>query len=198
MTSDLPGMYDVCLRTGDSGADATGLYSDPFLLAHVYAGPYPVADPGLTFVLTGRGRVLGYVVGTADTVGFEEWQERSWWPTLREQLADHPAADPGDGSQDWERVQHIRRARPQHDPLYERFPAHLHIDLLPEAQGGGNGRRLMTRFLDALRTRGVPGVHLGVGSGNPGARAFYLATGFTEARVQDWGSTMVMDLVDRS
>ncbi|SDC58485.1 Acetyltransferase (GNAT) family protein [Sanguibacter gelidistatuariae] len=192
--SDLPGLYNICLRTGDSGADASALYHDPFLLGHVYAGPYPLADAGLTFVLVGADGLLGYIVATADTLRFEEWLERSWWPTLREQLAGHPGTDPGDGSQDWERVQHIASTRPHDDELFRRFPAHLHIDLLPQAQGGGNGRRLMDVLLHALRERGVPGVHLGVGAGNPRARAFYLALGFTEERVHDWGSTMVRDL----
>lgn len=38
---DLPGMYRVCLQTGDSGRDATALYSDPDLLGHVFAAPTP-------------------------------------------------------------------------------------------------------------------------------------------------------------
>lgn len=41
---DLPGRYR--LQTGDSGRDATSLYRHPDVLAHVYAGPYPAADPG--------------------------------------------------------------------------------------------------------------------------------------------------------
>lgn len=44
-TCDLAGMYRVCLLTGDAGADATPVYRDPDLLGHVYAAPYPVADP---------------------------------------------------------------------------------------------------------------------------------------------------------
>ena len=35
-----------------------------------------------------------------------------------------------------------------------RWPAHLHIDLLPEARGSGVGRQLMARWLDALRADG--------------------------------------------
>lgn len=187
-------MYRVCLRTGDSGRDATGLYHDPDLLAHVYAGPYPIADPALTFVAADAGGVLGYIVATADTFAFETWLEENWWPALRERYPIEMAADPADGSQDWQRVAHIHRSRPRHDELYDRYPAHLHIDILPRGQGAGLGRRLMTTLLDALRARRVRGLHLGVGSGNPGAFAFYRAMGFTEERRGDWGSIMVMDL----
>ncbi|GAA4593615.1 hypothetical protein GCM10023194_58330 [Planotetraspora phitsanulokensis] len=191
---DLPGMYRVCLRTGDSGRDATGLYHDPDLLAHVYAAPYPVADPGLTFVAADADGVLGYIVATADTYRFETWLEENWWPALRGRYPRERAADPGDGTEDWQRVAHIHDARPRQDELYDRYPAHLHIDILPRGQGAGLGRRLMATLVEALRARRVPGLHLGVGSGNPGAFAFYQAVGFSEERRGDWGSIMVMDL----
>ncbi|WP_206305483.1 GNAT family N-acetyltransferase [Actinacidiphila soli] len=191
---DLPGVYRVCLRTGDSGRDATALYRDPDLLAHIYAAPYPAADPGLTFVAHDEEGLLGYVVGTADTYAFEEWLAEHWWPPLRGRYPEALATDPGDGTLDWQRVAHIHQARPVDEPLYERFPAHLHIDILPRGQRTGLGRRLMTTLLTALRGRGVSGVHLGVGSGNPRAHAFYLAVGFTETSRDDWGAVMVMDL----
>lgn len=192
---DLPGMYRVCLRTGDSGRDATGLYGDPDLLPHIYAGPYPAADPGLTFVAADEQGVLGYVVATADTHAFDGWLEEHWWPPLRRRYPHRPAAGPGDGTRDRSCVERIHRpGPPEPDALYERYPAHLHIDILPRGQGAGLGRRLMDALLAALRERGVRGLHLGVGGGNPGAHAFYLRMGFTEADRQDWGSVMVMDL----
>ncbi|WP_406135273.1 GNAT family N-acetyltransferase [Streptomyces sp. NBC_01089] len=194
---DLPGMYRVCLLTGDSGGDATALYHDPDLLGHVYAGPYPAADPGLTFVASDAHGVVGYVVATADSAAYEKWREVHWYAPLRLRHPESMADDPGDGSRDWQRVAQLHRTPPgDGDPLYESHPAHLHIDILPRGQGAGLGRRLMAAVLDELRARGVPGLHLGVGGGNPGARAFYLALGFTEAERQDWGSVMVMDLRD--
>jgi len=192
--ADLPGMYRVCLRTGDSGRDATPLYRDPDLLGHIYTAPYPAADPALTFVATDELGPLGFVVATADTYSFEVWQEENWWPGLRARYPSALAVDPGDGTHDWRRVDHLQRTRPHHDDLYVRHPAHLHIDILPRGQGSGLGRRLISTLTAALRDRGVPGLHLGVGSGNPGARAFYLAVGFTELSRQEWGSQMVMTL----
>ena len=60
------------------------------------------------------------------------------------------------------------------------FPSHLHIDLLPVAQGRGNGRRLLERLLAVLRADGSPGVHLGVSRRNVRAIGFYRALGFEE------------------
>lgn len=77
------------------------------------------------------------------------------------------------------------------------YPAHLHIDLLPEAQGGGNGSRLIHTLLGALRSRGVHGVHLGVGKANAGAVGFYRHLGF-EVLAEDPNSfTLGMKLLER-
>ena len=62
----------------------------------------------------------------------------------------------------------------------DEYPAHLHIDLLPEAQGGGRGRALVETLADALRAAGIPGLHLSMDPANTGARAFYDRLGFTE------------------
>src|SRR5262249_39483616 len=45
--ADLPALYEVCLRTGDAGQDATALTRDPTLLGEIYVGPYLAAAPGL-------------------------------------------------------------------------------------------------------------------------------------------------------
>lgn len=45
----------------------------------------------------------------------------------------------------------------------------------------------MAAFLDALRSRGVPAVHLGVSEHNTSARAFYARLGFQQIDVPDRG-----------
>ncbi len=58
------------------------------------------------------------------------------------------------------------------------FPAHLHIDILPDHQGGGYGRRLVETFLMAAAQAGAPGVHVAVATANAAAHGFYLRVGF--------------------
>jgi ribosomal protein S18 acetylase RimI-like enzyme len=60
----------------------------------------------------------------------------------------------------------------------DEFPAHLHINLLPEMQGKGWGRRLVQTLVDELRSRSIGGVHLGIDLANTGAAAFYERVGF--------------------
>jgi ribosomal protein S18 acetylase RimI-like enzyme len=185
-------MYRVCLLTGDAGTDATAVYRDPDLLGHVYAAPYPVADPTLTWVVTDDdGAVVGYVVGTADSQAFARWQEAHWWPALRERLPLRPAQD---GTRDHELLHTVHHGGEYAAAVTDRYPAHLHIDLLPRAQGQGLGRVLITTLADALRDRGVPGLHLGVAAENTGAIAFYERVGFRTLDTHPWGRTLGMDL----
>ncbi|MBE7699073.1 GNAT family N-acetyltransferase [Oerskovia sp. Sa1BUA8] len=168
-------LYDICLRTGADGGDASARFSDPRLLGEIYLGAYLAFEPGLAFVADDGTGAVGYVVGTADTREFEERCERDWWPALR---ARYPldvfppeAADAG--------LVRLLHAPPTADPeVLDLFPAHLHVDLLPAAQGGGNGRRLLGLLFDALRERGVQGVHLGVSETNTSAIGFYEHLGF--------------------
>ncbi|MGR0321081.1 GNAT family N-acetyltransferase [Agromyces sp. ZXT2-3] len=172
----------ICLLTAAGGADATGVYRDDALMPEVYALPYVVYAPDLAFVVEGDdGRVGGYVLGVADTAGFIDWYAREWAPGFRER---HPVAGPptvhrpayteaqlvADGG-DPERMR---------IPELDAYPAHLHIDLLPDLQGRGLGRRLVDTVRTTLADRGVPALHLGIDPANVGARAFYERLGFHE------------------
>jgi ribosomal protein S18 acetylase RimI-like enzyme len=173
-------LYDICLRTGASGGDATPLYADPRLLGEVYLGAYLALEPDLAFVVESDGAAAGYVLGARDTAAFEARCEREWWPALRARypLGSFPEESPDEGL-----------VRQIHDPhvtdrlVLADFPAHLHVDLLPAAQGGGNGRRLLATLFDALRAAAVPGVHLGVAEDNTSAIGFYEHLGFTRLDV---------------
>ncbi|MGH3735108.1 MAG: GNAT family N-acetyltransferase [Micromonosporaceae bacterium] len=171
---DREALYAICLATGDSGGDASDLYTDPDLLGHVYVGPYLALEPSLAWVVD-DGTPAGYVLGALDTADFEARAERDWWPGLRRRYSG--AAPPGP---DGRLVGLIHRPHRTPVAITGGYPSHLHIDLLPRAQGGGNGRRLMEILLAALRERGSHGVHLGVGRRNVRAIRFYRRLGFTE------------------
>jgi ribosomal protein S18 acetylase RimI-like enzyme len=173
---DRDALYRVCLRTGDSGADATGRYRDPRILGDVFVGPYLELHPELAFVLDGGAGAEGYVLGALDSIAFAAECERTWWPPLREHYRDAPLVD---GIMDGFPLSWIRQPPPVPAAAGE-FPSHLHIDLLPHWQSGGWGRRLIDRLCAALATAGSPGVHLIVGLSNEHAIGFYRHVGFIE------------------
>ncbi len=176
---DLEALYDICLKTGDNGENAAQLYRDPKLLGELYAAPYAVREPELTFVLEDGAGVCGYILGAFDTSAFGEWLGREWFPPLRERYP-----QPTGNSETWTRDERLigefYRERSDDGDLLGEYPSHLHIDLLPRAQGRGNGRALMETFLAALTERGSPGVHLGTSPRNVRAEQFYLRMGFRE------------------
>ncbi len=177
---DLKALYEIALATGDGGNDASALYRDPKLVGHIYAAPYAVLCPDTVFVACGCEGIGGYIVGTADTRAFEAQLEKAWWPRLR---AIYPKTGAGEGWLDAKRIKMIHHPACAPGAIVARYPAHLHINLLPRLRGCGVGRALMERWLQAVREQGARGVHLAVGNGNTRAIHFYEKAGFHELHV---------------
>lgn len=174
---DLPAVYDICVRTGAAGQDARGRYSSDRLLGDCFAAPYVVLEPQFAFVLEEHDVPVGYVLGTADTAKFVERYLESWVPRLNAAYPE-PHAETDRGLLNLGR--HPERML---EPGLENYPAHLHIDLLPQVQGQGFGRKLIGAFLDAVHQAGAPNVHLGMSPANTAALAFYERLGFTRLSV---------------
>ena len=175
--ADLPAIYDICLRTADSGVDATALYGDPHMPGTVWAAPFALFEPDFTFVLgDGERPALGYVLAVPDTVAFDKRLDAEWWPEARRRFAGFEPRNEAEVNA----LKHIVSPENRIDDIVAQYPAHLHINLLPEAQGGGWGRKLIETELAALRAAGVRGVHLGVSPTNERAKGFYRRLGFDD------------------
>jgi ribosomal protein S18 acetylase RimI-like enzyme len=173
---DHDALYDICVRTGASGSDASEFYRYPSLLGDVFVGPYLALEPDFAFVAARTDGPQGYVLGALDTAAFDARCDREWWPGRRRQYA---GVEAGPGSRDAWLLGWIETP-PDTPGFVDRFPSHLHIDLLPSLQGGGWGRRLITTECAALRAHGSTGVHLGVARDNVNAVGFYQHLGFRE------------------
>ncbi len=177
---DEKGAYHVCLKTGDYGKDGEPFYrEDPDALGRIFVGPYLKFEPELSLVLEDEQGICGYALGAFDSRAFFDLYEREWRPKLRAEFPD-PQGPPAS----WTRVQQVYHSYHHPDYFcpepYESHPSHLHIDLLPRAQGRGFGRRMLEQVMDRLRERGSPGAHLGVSIANTPAIGFYRRLGFHE------------------
>ena len=169
------GVIDVCLRTGNAGDDATALYPTlPQLLGLRYVVPY-LGQPGLAFVLTNdaTGAVCGYTLAALDSKPF-------YAETLRASLLASATGleEEGGGTSltDEEQAMLAEIKSPTvllPAELYSLYPSHLHIDIVAEGQGQGNGTRLMETILGELRSQGSRGVHLEMHKDNARAFGFY-------------------------
>lgn len=173
---DLDALYAICLRTGAAGQDATTMLDDGLLFGELFAAPYAVLEPEHALVLATEDEAVGYALGAVDTRAFEARCATEWWPGARSR---HPITTGGRRLDDL-LLAMIHDPTAADDDTVERYPSHLHIDLLPEAQGAGWGRRMMEALFARLAEDGSTGVHWGVSHSNESALGFYRALGATQ------------------
>ena len=190
--SDLNALYAICLATGDSGEDANGLYADPRLIGHVYAGPYAVLEPELALVAEDDEGLAGYVLGTANTARFEDRLEQKWWPALRTQYADPTGSDPATWSPDQRLAAEIHHPGRMPHSVTQRFPAHLHVDLLPRMRGKGAATALLQACFALMKQSGVKAVMIGASRANDRGVRFWQRSGFVEIDSPDLDPTQAI------
>lgn len=182
--SDRDAMFDVCMRTGWFGGDARGHFKDQELLPDIFAAPFTFLEPDLAFVLDNGERAVGYVVGTSDTVRFTKEFREHWLPLVADRHL-QPTDEPS--SHDEVMANLLHNPESMIIPDLADYPAHIHIDILPEYQGSGYGRELMRVQLSALHDAGAARVFLGMMTANTASREFYGKIGFHEVTVANSG-----------
>ncbi|MDR3019826.1 MAG: hypothetical protein LBU66_02860, partial [Treponema sp.] len=144
--SDLPYLYEICLKTGENGKDATELFHDEFLIGQYYAAPYLVFPSGICIVAELNFRPQGYVIAAPDSIAFDKWMEEQWLPPLRNRYAQLAPLVQGSEFTPSEYIRSKKEAEilkkifekgvpAELQPWFTDYPAHLHIDLLPTLQG---------------------------------------------------------------
>ncbi len=182
---------EICLLTGYSGEDASKFFKHKELLAEFYALPYLEHEPEICFVATINDEAIGYIIGTKDSVAFGKWAEENWFPPLRKK---YPLNT--DYATDFEKriIELIHEGYKPKPELLD-YPAHLHIDILPLAQGQGVGKRLIQTFTNKLKELNVPALHLEVGKRNTNAVSFYKKVGFHIIHEYEFSIAFGMKLV---
>jgi len=111
---------------------------------------------------------------------FVESYRKSWLPRFSEAL---PARTIAAGPEERQLLSVLRHPERMLCPELTGYPAHLHIDILPAHQGGGNGRRLIEIFVQAVTRAGAVGLHVAVSPTNTRAHGFYLRVGFERLHI---------------
>ena len=182
---DVEACYTISVATGLAGGDASHLYGDPRMMGHIYVAPYARLAPDLTFVAEDSRGVAGFVAGATDTIAWERRLELEWWPSLRQQYADPFDVPPDRQTADQRRASMIHHPVSTPAGIATRYPAHLHLNLLPRLQRRGLGSLLLERWLAAARAHGASSFHVGVNRMNTGAVGFWGRQGFQPLARQD-------------
>jgi ribosomal protein S18 acetylase RimI-like enzyme len=188
---DLPYLYDICFRTGFNGENVEGKTGDLYKIGHYFAAPYLHYNQGYCFVATINRIPKAYVVGTDDTEKYSQWLNTHWLPKVRKYY-DFETLNPLNDFDQF--LTDVIREETVPDQRLRDYKAHLHIDLLPELQGRGIGKKLIETFFETCRTRGVEKVHLVVSKENPRACSFYKKIGMHEVYSDDFSIGMGRDL----
>ncbi len=126
---DVTAVYEVCLKTGDAGQDATHLFQDPKALGHLFVGPYMALKPTFAFVLEDPQGVCGYALGALDTLCFQKHYLEEWLPPLQKHYSD-PTNDQASWTEDQKIYYQIHHPNISFSDILQPYPSHLHIDLL--------------------------------------------------------------------
>jgi len=155
------------------------LWRDFESFADLFTSYYTDAEPESALVAELDGVVCGYLLGCIDS-------RKAWEPAsiFRHHLVRRGIAfRPGTAGVVWRSfldiaVDGVRKRLPPGAFHDDRWPAHLHIDMLPSIRGLGIGSALMREWLGRLESSGVPGCHLETLGENHKAIAFFEAMGF--------------------
>jgi ribosomal protein S18 acetylase RimI-like enzyme len=163
-TTDRQAVRAVCWETAYLGQRIDFLYADRESWADLFTSYYTDQEPESCWVVTNaEGRVVGYLLGCADT----RRASSEWLVAMRHHLTRFLWARPGTArfwwQVAWDRLVD-RRETPPIDLV--RYPAHAHIDLLSEARASGLGQALFETWHSRLRELGARGTHCQVLANN--------------------------------
>jgi ribosomal protein S18 acetylase RimI-like enzyme len=162
------------------GSPVASLWGHPESEASIYLDPYLELDPDSVFLAIVDGKLAGHLAGSVDSSKLPSEDERieraikTYRLYLRPQAMAFFARATAAMA-----TAAIRKQPTAHELDDPRWPAHLHIAVLPAARGTGAAHGLMQAWLDRLRTLAIPGCYLQTQVENVRAVRFFERSGFT-------------------
>jgi len=179
--ADRAGVRKVCYETGFMGERVDWLWRDEESFCDMFSAHWTDHEPELATVAVLDDVVVGYLLGSMDSRSVSNAGKLVAHHAFRRGMLITPGTAGifwrmiGDGITD-----SLKHRLPPPTYYDARWPAHLHIDLLPVCRGRGIGATLVRGWLDTLRQASVPGCHLQTMAENHKAIAFFETMGFTK------------------
>jgi len=158
---DREAVREVCWQAAASDAVVGRSYEDRASWVDIYTSYYTDDEPESCFVAVSAkdpARVVGYLLGCADTRRVRSEFQIALRHNITRFLWARPKTARFWWRAGWDAVRDSwGTGRPALD--LDRYPAHMHCNLLPEARSRGVAMALFEAFHDYLRGRGVAGAH---------------------------------------
>ena len=180
--SDEKDIMEICYKTGYLGEDLTGrgLFNDKLLFSYFFCLYYSRYESENCFVAvdTKEDKAVGYILGTCDTLKQRKrfLHKMGWRIFLRiiqVTIWNYPETVKS--------IFHLAKnvgVESGSRQIYKEYPAHLHINILPEYQRRGIGKKLIDAFENNIKHY-ASGIHLITSSRNVKAIPFYHKKGYT-------------------
>ena len=165
---DKEGVRNACLNSEGEGNMSPETCE--FVL-HIFCDYYTENEPDNCFVLDDDGKAVGYVICAENFDKFKPVYDEKYFPQIVYMGK--------------ERIEWANEAYVLQEKYKEQYPAHLHIDLLPQYQRMGWGGKLINTLFDHLRSKGIKGVMLTAGTNNTVGGSFYQKYGFEQLEIYD-------------
>lgn len=159
----------VCLNS-EGPENAPDKKTGEFILI-TFCNYYLENEPENCFVVDDDGKAVGYIICAENYDKYKKIFDEKYLP-LTEQY--------GPEKYNWA----LNSSNPQSE-IKDEYPAHLHIDILPEYHRMGLGGKLVSALREHLAEKGIEGVCLTCGPKNERAVNFYKKRGFTLLSIDD-------------
>lgn len=177
---DKPDIRYIACETAFMGRPMEHFMEGREVFADLMTNYYLRYEPESCFVAEdkGKSKVVGYLLGTKDTNRERRISHLFIYPQVALKLLTFQY------SLGRKTFHHALRALRSYivdqnlKPPVDKYPAHLHINLLAKYRRMGIGTQLMDAFIRYLISNKIKGVHLITTSNNSGAISFYEKYGF--------------------
>lgn len=178
--SDRPVIRQICADTADRGRPVENFFSDREVFADLVTVYYTDLEPGSLWIAEADSQVIGYLSGCLDSRRYLRLIACLITPKviLRALLRGVFLR-----RQTYRFISAMLKScklgglnRPELS--FDKYPAHLHIDIKDGFRGKQIGQRLMESFFAQAKSRCIPGMYLTVHQDNAPARKFFEKMGF--------------------
>ncbi|WP_245866096.1 GNAT family N-acetyltransferase [Prauserella marina] len=179
--ADRQRMRALFARAGE-GSPTESLWGHVESEAAIYLHPYLDLEPDSVLLAVGDdGELTGYLTGCLDTARFPSESKRMERAIKEYRLVFKRSTAKFFATAAFDGITGLVRRQPGAGELSDpRWPAHLHINVQPDARGTGAADGLMNTWLQKLRETGSAGCHLQTLCENTRAVRFFERMGFVK------------------
>jgi len=178
--ADRQAVRKICADSADMGKPAERIFPDRELLADMITAYYTDFEPQSLWVAEVEGEVVGYLTGCLDSrrcLRVMIWriapkilfQALIRGIFLKKQVQRFMIA----------MLKSLKLGGFKRSIPFDKYPAHLHIDIKEGFRAQGLGRGLMEKFFAQAKNAGIPGIYLTTRKDNLAACSFFEKNGFS-------------------